>query len=81
MERIDSSASMALVRGPRLAQEQRLPGWRRGGGQGEPDRVEDRQPRDEIRLRVAEVDLRALHESGQTMGRGSRSRRHALRRR
>ena len=81
MDRIDSGAAVALVRGPRLAQEQRLPGRRRGDGQRQPDRVQDRQPRDEVRLRDAEVVLRALHESGQTMGRGSRSRRHALRRR
>ena len=72
MERIDRGEAMAVLRGPRGAQEQRLPGGRRGGGHGEPDRLEDRQPRDEVRLRDAEVVLRALHELGQEMGRGRR---------
>ena len=72
MERTDRGEAMAVVRGPRGTPEQRVPGGRRGGGRGEPDRFEDSQPCDEVRLRDAEVVLRALHELGQEVGGGRR---------
>ena len=81
MERVDCGAAVALVCGPRLAPEQRLPGGRGGDGQRQPDRLQDRQPRHEVRLRDAEVVLRALHEPGQEVGRRRSPRRRALRRR